>query len=286
MSYLRAPLAAAVLLAACSGEAAQAQGCLSPASSAPPASILQSCTTFLSGSHQPYEMADAHLARAMARLRTQGGGQSAEELNSLVLVDLDRAIEFNPSFFEALNLRAGVLSAMGQSERALSDVNKAMSLRPGQFNLLSTRATIYRELGQWELALADLNEAVRMRPDVWVLYSNRCGVRAEAGVELEIAAQDCDRALRLEPNAAPALYSRGLLSLRRGEYREASRDFSEAYEGSSALTAALYGSGIAKQKLGDDEGGRRDMAAAEAASPRVARHFVRSGLWPSQYGAD
>jgi len=81
--------------------------------------------------------------------------------------------------------------------------------------------------------------------------------------ELQVALADCNEALRLKPDVAATLDSRGLTYLKMGQWDSAIDDYSSALRFDPKLASSLYGRGLAKLKKGDVTGGNADIAAAE-----------------------
>jgi tetratricopeptide (TPR) repeat protein len=75
-------------------------------------------------------------------------------------------------------------------------------------------------------------------------WNGRCWCRAIVG-ELQAALADCNEALRLEPNAAATLDSRGLIYLKSGEWDSAIADYDSALRLDPKLASSLYGRGLA-----------------------------------------
>jgi tetratricopeptide (TPR) repeat protein len=95
---------------------------------------------------------------------------------------------------------------------------------------------------------------------------------------LDEAAKSCDAALRLEPQFADALDSRGLVFLKRNEYDKAIADFDAALTLNPRMASSLFGRGIAKKMIGDKAGGAADQAEAKGLDRDVASDFGRLRL--------
>jgi tetratricopeptide (TPR) repeat protein len=95
---------------------------------------------------------------------------------------------------------------------------------------------------------------------------------------LQAALGDCNEALRLKPDVAATLDSRGLTYLKMGQWDSAIDDYSSALRLDPKLASSLYGRGLAKLKKGDTAGGTADIAAAEAIEANVVEGFARYGV--------
>jgi tetratricopeptide (TPR) repeat protein len=108
------------------------------------------------------------------------------------------------------------------------------------------------------------------------VWNGRCWTRAIVG-ELQAALADCNEALRLKPDVAATLDSRGLTYLKMGQWDSAIDDYSSALRLDPKLASSLYGRGLAKLKKGDTSGGNADIAAAKAILSNIVGEFARYG---------
>jgi tetratricopeptide (TPR) repeat protein len=84
--------------------------------------------------------------------------------------------------------------------------------------------------------------------------------------------------VRLEPDDAAALDSRGLAYLKKGQWEAAIADYNSALLRNPKLASALYGRGLAKLKTGDPKGGDADIAAAKEIAANIAGAFASYGV--------
>jgi tetratricopeptide (TPR) repeat protein len=114
----------------------------------------------------------------------------------------DNAIQFRST---ALNYtaRALIRSRLGQYEAALTDLGEAVRRDPTESLHLEERARLHGIKGDMQHAYADINEAIRLAPDIALYYVLR-GWIYEQNVQYDLATQDYDRALVVDPNNAPA----------------------------------------------------------------------------------
>jgi tetratricopeptide (TPR) repeat protein len=120
----------------------------------------------------------------------------------------------------------------------------------------------------------------RENPHMPVALNDRFWTRALAGQELEQARMDCDAALKMKPNTAPFLESRGLVFLRQGLYDKAIADYDAALRLRPNIAWSLYGRGLAKLHKGLSAEGQVDIAAATALQPKIAENAARYGIAP------
>jgi tetratricopeptide (TPR) repeat protein len=84
--------------------------------------------------------------------------------------------------------------------------------------------------------------------------------------------------LRIRPNSAFILDSRGFTYLKKGSLDAAIADYDAALGIDSKKANSLYRRGVAKRLKGDIAGGEADVAAAQAISPIVADAMALVGL--------
>jgi tetratricopeptide (TPR) repeat protein len=112
------------------------------------------------------------------------------------------------------------------------------------------------------------------------VLNTRCWEGALAEQALEQALADCNAALKLRPNAAAFLDSRGLVYLRLGNYDKAIKDYDAALKINPKVVWSLYGRGLARLRSGQSAAGQADLAAAAALQPKIAARASKFGLTP------
>lgn len=94
------------------------------------------------------------------------------------------------------------------------------------------------------------------------------------------ALPDFNESLRLKPDDARALDSRGFTYLKMARFAAAIADYDAALRIDPKLAASLFGRGLARRRMGDNAAGDADIAAARAIDGTVADWFARRGLVP------
>ena len=82
--------------------------------------------------------------------------------------------------------------------------------------------------------------------------------------QYQLAIQDYDRAIQLEPDDNLSFYQRGNAYFRLGQYQRAIKDYDQATKLEPLYSPAFYLRGQAKLKTGDTTGGNADIAHAMA----------------------
>lgn len=99
-----------------------------------------------------------------------------------------------------------------------------------------------------------------------------------ADVALDRALKECEESLRLLPDLAGTLDSRGTVLLRLGRLDEAIRDFDQALKHSPHQINSLYLRAVARSKKGDYAGARADLALVRETSPTLIERMERNGF--------
>ena len=140
------------------------------------------------------------------------------------------------------------------------------------------RSFAYKIKNDFDRALADYTKAIEIDPKYTYVYNQRCWLRATANRDLPLALSDCDSAIRLGPNDALSIDSRGFVYLRLNRLDEAIADYDAALKINPQRAYSLYGRGLAKQRKGDQTGGDADIAAAKAIKATIADEFAKYGM--------
>jgi tetratricopeptide (TPR) repeat protein len=233
--------------------------------------------------------------------------------------DLTHGIELDSTQTQLFRDRASAYLATHQPQLARADLDHFLTLRPGDASALLERARAHLEAQEQPAAIADIDAATHSLPkqnnlhfEIGQLYQRvnmreqaiseygmwiashdedahkpeallyRCRSRAELGIDLDKALNDCDAVLRRVEGGAGvlALETRGLIRLRRGELDRSIKDYDAALKLAPRNIFALYGRGLAKLRKGATADGDADLAAARAIQPHVSEDFARMGLTP------
>jgi tetratricopeptide (TPR) repeat protein len=109
-----------------------------------------------------------------------------------------------------------------------------------------------------------------------VAYQNRASANRAKRL-FDLALQDYDEAIKLNPRFTDAIGDRGITLTVMGRYAEAIPDFTQVIELDPKSAYALYDRGLAYEGLGLDDLAIEDFSAAILQEPRDAHRFERRG---------
>ncbi|WP_374943534.1 tetratricopeptide repeat protein [Sphingomonas sp.] len=191
--------------------------------------------------------------------------------------DLDAALKLEPGFLPAISAKAELQAEGGDAPGAIAIYTAALERAPADPNLLTGRGIAYARSGDGKRADSDF-AAARVKADDATSLNNMCWAKATSGVALESALADCDAALKMAPDVAGFLDSRGLALLRLGRLDAATADYDRALAKSPDLAGSRFGRAVAWARKGDKARSAADAAAAVKIDPDVREQFARYGV--------
>jgi tetratricopeptide (TPR) repeat protein len=243
-----------------------------------------------SDARHDYDAAIADLTRASDLAPTEssyfyrrGVAHWHKGQGDLALSDFDQAIKLKPDNVEALVGRASLrVGRNGTAVEVTPDLEAASRALPQQAEAHLHIGGLYGSVDQPAAAVIEYSKWIDSHPRDNLLMpealNSRCWNRALTGKELEQALNDCNAALKLKPNTAAFLDSRGLVYLRQNNYDKAIADYDAALHLQPKIAWSLYGRGVAKQRKGIEAGA--DISAATALEPKIADTARKYGITP------
>ena len=201
------------------------------------------------------------------------------------LADFDQALKLKPDNVDALIGRAGLrVSRKASAAEVSADLEAAARALPQQDEMHLQIGSLYDAVDEPAAAVSEYSKWIgshpRDNPLMAAALNSRCWSRALTGKDLQQALDDCNAALRMRPNTADFLDSRGLVHLRRSSYDQAIADYDAALRLEPQIAWSLYGRGLARLRKGLAAEGQADIAAATALQPKLAEHAARYGITP------
>ena len=157
-------------------------------------------------------------------------------------------VEKHPTAFSARYLSADAKARSGKFEEALAELNAALETRPNSSLGMNARGLIRVILGKLDQAYVDFYLATEGLPEIADSHANLGALAVLTGASLAVGsgAMDAfDAALRLDPQFALVLNSRGCLLFNDGRFLEALHNFQSASDLAPNLVIARVNEGIA-----------------------------------------
>ena len=195
--------------------------------------------------------------------------------------DFDKALQIDPRQSDALMLRASMRAQAKNADGALTDLAELDKALAPEAQMRVEMGHLYLSLHAPAQAVAQYdrwlpNHAHEFQVEN-VLYE-RCWARVQLGTELDKAMDDCDAAVHAKAKNAVFLAARGWVWLRQGKPAQARDDFDRALAIKPNAAFALYGRGLARSGLGEQSPGQADLAAARKADAEIDAKIARDGL--------
>ncbi len=193
------------------------------------------------------------------------------------MADLEEALRLFPGDQTVLAAKADLLVGMGEHERAIAVYDEALDTSVDNAMWRHRRGVALWRLGRLVEAEDDFARVRSLTHDAMML-NNICYMKAVADVALERALEECEESLRLRPDFAPTLDSRGAVLLRPGRLDEAIRDFDRVLEQSPDLRNSRYLRAVARSLKGDFAGAGEDLAIVREDGSQFIESMEREGF--------
>lgn len=197
---------------------------------------------------------------------------------ALELPQLDEAIRQAPNYLDARHARVYAHIGLKHYDAAEEDLDWLIE-NAADSQTYTLHAALLAERGDVDGAVADYQSAIQISPDDAQLYNDLCWMRATHDLQLDEALENCNEAVRLEPDNGAYYDSRGLVNLQNDRPAYAIADYDVALSDQD-FAESYYGRGIAKIRMGDKEGGQADIARALRINPDIAGEFKDYGVEP------
>jgi len=159
---------------------------------------------------------------------------SSHQANDLpkAIGEIDRAMDWIPDEPACLEYRAALHAEVGDLAASLEDYNRLIESSPEYGPAYARRSTVFTRLGRHREAIDDCTESILLGPEGDAeSWNRRAYARALAGIEIDEALTDIQRALALQPGENAAfLDTRGFLRFQSGDLAPALDDLNRAVE--------------------------------------------------------
>lgn len=176
--------------------------------------------------------------------------------------------------------RGNAAIARGDDAAAVAEFEAVLRRNPPEPQNSTAHYNLARALadgGNLERAAGELRLALARDPGFLAAYANLIAIELRLG-DLAGARELADRFVRLAPDSARALYSRGLIALQTGDAATAQADFMKLLGANPAYAPAHYDLALVELKAGRLAGAERELLAALAVVPAYPRARFALGV--------
>lgn len=172
---------------------------------------------------------------------TQSYSQTAKELTQKgmelyekrefteAILTLNRAIEMDPTFFQAFYIRGNIKGVFEDFHGAMKDYNASLEKNPKFADAFFTRGNIKMRLQDYYGAISDYTSAIALNENFVEAYFSR-GKAKQFLQAYEDAINDCSKIIQINPKNMDAYHMRGLLKIDFGDIKTGCLDLSKAGE--------------------------------------------------------
>jgi serine/threonine protein kinase/tetratricopeptide (TPR) repeat protein len=197
----------------------------------------------------------------------------------------DKALERDPSSVEANLYRVYMLLSRGEKESARHGIERLLQQAANDWNVHLVAGLTLRIDGLYEEALDQFNTSLRLNPsNAAVIYNHRARVYQYQN-QLELAGDEIEKGLTLEPRQPLLRISQGYQQMRQGQLEKAIETLEQVTRDDSTLRIVFPTIAMCYVQLGDRKRAaefvlEETLAAAEADSEmayRLATYFAVEG---------
>jgi serine/threonine-protein kinase len=197
----------------------------------------------------------------------------------------DEALKLDPGATEANLYRIYMLLSRGEKESARHGVANLLATAANDWNVHMVAGMALRGDGMYEEALEEFNRALKLNPsNAALLYNHRARVYHYQN-QIELAGDELEKGLALEPRHPLLRTSQGYQQMRLGNLKEAIELLEAVIADDASMRIAVPTLALCYVQAGDRERGARllqdeTLAAAEADSEmayRLATYFAVEG---------
>lgn len=197
----------------------------------------------------------------------------------------DRALQLDPGSIEANLYRVYMLLSRGEKESARHGIEHLLHTAGNDWNVRMVAGIALRFDGMYEEALEQFNASLQMNPsNAAMIYNHRARVYQYQN-QLELAADEIEKALTLEPRQPLLRISRGYQQMRTGDLLGAIQTLESVIHDERSVRIVFPTIALCYTQLGDREKAAtfiidETLAAAEADSEmayRLATYFAVDG---------
>ena len=238
----------------------------------------------------------------------------------LALADFNQALALNPNYAHAYNNRGALYEEQGQVDLALANYAQALAIDPNYANAYKNRGLVYLKIGDKKAAISNFRQAQQLfiaqnntasaeqtasilqtleqtptqttanssqkesiaSNDAQAYYNQAVGYHEQG--EVELALENYDRALALDPKLFDAYINRGVLYEGQGKTDLALADYNQALALNPNDANVYYNRGRLYAQQGKAELALGDFDQTLALNPNDANAYTIRGSIYAQQG--
>lgn len=190
--------------------------------------------------------------------------------------DMTKTLELNRRYEKAWVNRGNAYRDLGQTDAAIADYNEALKINKRFDKALNNRGAAYLKKGMYNEALADFNLVLEVDPGYVNGYINRAALYINPNVQkYDLAIQDYDRALQLDPANVQSRYFRGVALKNLGKHAEALNDIDQAIALSPKTGLYHFTKAQVLRTLGRENEALQSAKQAQALGYKVPTEYLQ-----------
>ena len=196
--------------------------------------IDQAITSYTEAIQLKFDRAGAHYSRGNAHL-SKGDYRRAIE-------DYITETQLNPNFTNAYVNLGVAYRAVNELDLAIESYTVMIALDPNSratYEAYNNQGLVYLDKGDFNLAIQDFEKAIKLQPALVPGYVNRAAAYLWRNKE-HLAIEDYTKVIELNPELVMAYYSRGTAWLSLREWEKAKTDLMTAKDKGLDITAAFH----------------------------------------------
>jgi tetratricopeptide (TPR) repeat protein len=183
----------------------------------------------------------------------------------------------------AVNSPAELRQAIAFFDAALGSVMEGAHITPWEAYIW--RANCYALLGEYDVALQDYNRALELNPGDASGFHNRAVTHFHLG-DHQAAIADYTQAIHIEPDLTIAYFNRAISHSSLGDHQAAVADYTEAIRIKPDYAEAYFNRAAAYKDLGDQSAAIADYTQAVRIKPDYADAYFNRAIAHSNLGDD
>jgi len=181
--------------------------------------------------------------------------------HNLAIKDCLKIASLSPDDPFAILRCSNCLSAISENKKAIDQLNKALKLQSDIVQLYLARADAFEHENNYQKALQDCDAAIKLNPNRAESYNYRAWILNASGNNFDKAIEDSNKAISLDPNSAGPYRNRAIAYIGKSDYSKALPDLDNSLTLDSTSERAgrtYYFRSIVYDKLGKHDLAKQD----------------------------